>query len=403
MAFLLNSQNVFDYLIANNICQPYEAKSGTIELKAGKNFNLLVSLPESGSYLVKQERFDNEGKSYGEFAYEWRIQEFLTNFSELEQLRNLVSEIRHCDRDSAILVVKYLTDYWDLSSFYYTKQTFPPEIGTSLGTALATLHRHTLDRQEYRQFLVNNLSIRAIDRTPNFLQRLQEIKPEIFGHFSRDGLEFIKLYQRYESLEQAIIAVKKDWDSCCLIHSDLRPENILLHKQWEKFLLSSEHLSLQSFGNTETNNLAIRLIDWERYLWGDPAFDLGKLIASYLGIWLFSLDINQAIDIKTALLLAQCPLEKLQHTLINLTQAYLQNFPEIMQRNPDFLNRVMQFSGIVLIQGILNLIDHHKPFGNRGICILQVAKTLLCSPEDSIKVIFGVDKSHLTRYCAVAI
>lgn len=37
----------------------------------------------------------------------------------------------------------------------------------------------------------------------------------------------------------------------------------------------------------------IRLIDWEKWTWGDPALDVGTVIASYLKLWLKSLIVNQ--------------------------------------------------------------------------------------------------------------
>jgi hypothetical protein len=56
----------------------------------------------------------------------------------------------------------------------------------------------------------------------------------------------------------------------------------------------------------------------------------------------------------------------------------------------------MQFCGFALIKSIQAKLQHEKTFGNKGICILQVAKSLLCRPEASIPTIFGVDASALS-------
>ncbi|MGH2413466.1 MAG: phosphotransferase family protein, partial [Microcystaceae cyanobacterium] len=47
----------------------------------------------------------------------------------------------------------------------------------------------------------------------------------------------------------------------------------------------------------DSSNNIVRLIDWERSAWGDPAFDLGTLITSYLQIWLSSLVISKSLSI----------------------------------------------------------------------------------------------------------
>lgn len=57
----------------------------------------------------------------------------------------------------------------------------------------------------------------------------------------------------------------------------------------------------------------------------------------------------------------------------------------------------MQFSGLGLIQAIQSMLQYQKSFENTGICMLQVAKTLLCRPEASIQTVFGMKESELTR------
>jgi hypothetical protein len=41
-------------------------------------------------------------------------------------------------------------------------------------------------------------------------------------------------------------------------------------------------------------------------------------------------------------------------------------------------------------------MQYQKLFGNTGVCMLQVAKTLLCRPEQSIYTVFGTVESELT-------
>lgn len=86
----------------------------------------------------------------------------------------------------------------------------------------------------------------------------ERITPEIFGIVPADGLKFFALYQRYDSLGQAMAELGKAFKPCSLTHNDLKLNNILLQTDWEH---SSDNI--------------VRLIDWERSAWGDPAFDLG--------------------------------------------------------------------------------------------------------------------------------
>ena len=91
-------------------------------------------------------------------------------------------------------------------------------------------------------------------------------------------------------------------------------------------------------------------------------FDLGSLIASYLQIWLSSLVVSQSLSIEESLRLATTPLEQLQPAIASLTIAYLKTFPEIIEHRPDFLKRVVQFTGLALIQQIQAMIQYQKIF-----------------------------------------
>ena len=163
----------------------------------------------------------------------------------------------------------------------------------------------------------------------------------------------------------------------CLTHNDLKLNNILLHNNWS---VSSEEI--------------IRFIDLERANWGDPAYDLGMIIASYLLMWLSSLIINKSLGIEESLRLAVIPLEKIQPSMAALIQAYLTTFPHILEERPDFLERTIQFAGFALIQQIQAMIQYQKVFGNMGITLLQVAKKLLGYPRQSMATILGTSEIY---------
>lgn len=385
MMILLSPDNVFEYLIEQGLCEPKDQCLSQIKPKISKNFNWLVSFTTGRHLLIKQECHDIEGTS-DDFLNEWRLHEFLEKFPRLNYIRPLISEAIHYNRSRSIIVFNYLNDYCDLNAFYAKEHVFPTRIAASIGAILAIVHRTTMDCQEYKDFFSQNCEDIAIDQAPNFLHGLERIGPEVFGMVCADGLEFFKLYQRYESLGQAIAELNTTFKPCCLTHNDLKLNNILLQVEWEQALSKAEPLG----------HSIVRLIDWEKCTWGDPAFDLGTIIADYLTFWLSSLVVSTSIDVETALRLATTPLELLQPSIAAIIRAYFNTFPEIIKRRPDFLRRVVQFTGFGLIETIQAKLQYQEPFGNMGICMLQVAKTLLCRPEQSIPTIFGLTASELT-------
>jgi hypothetical protein len=378
MSFLLSSKNIFEYLVDQQICTQEDCNLGQVESKISKNFNLLVILKGDRRLLVKQESCPEEGKTSDAFSNEWRMQKFIQSVAEVNCLRALTVELAHFDSEHGILISNYLSRYSDLEDFYAQENLFPDKVASLLGNALATVHSSTIDNHSCRNFWNENRpSVEPAERFDP--DKAMRISPEIFGSISAEGMEFFVLLQRYDNLKSAFVEVINGFTPCCLAHNDLKLANILLSRSWEK----------------GPDSHAIRFIDWEFCGWGDPAYDLGSIIAGYLEIWLDSLVASNSMDITEALRLAVTPLEYVQPSIKKVLSVYLERFPEILEHYPEFLKQVMKFSGLVLIEGIQTSVYNRVPFDNTDICKLQVAKSLLLNPKQSIKTICGVSESDL--------
>ena len=390
MVFLLSSKNICNYLKKKNICPEIkqELNEHNIESRSAKNFNLLVSLPDHSKLFVKQERFDREGKTAGEFNREWRIQEFVKQFPEVSKLNSWLPEITDFDVDNSILIFKYLDDHQNLGEFYGQENIFAPEIASSIGSIIATIHSQTINNPSYENFFGYSNSNSSPKLTQGMARGLARITPEIFGTVPADGLKFFALYQRYDSLGKAIAQLNESFQPACLTHNDLKLNNILIAANWKP-------TSTSLAANYNQPQVELKLIDWERSGWGDPAFDLGTVIGSYLIIWLQSLIVSRSMAIDESLRLATIPLEVLQPSLAALSKTYAACFPDIVEHDPKFWQKVMQFAGFALIQSIQSTLQYQKAFNNTGICMLQVAKALLCNPESSIASVLGIELDQL--------
>lgn len=378
MVFRLNRDNVFDYLVNHQLLKSSQEEINKIEPIVAKNFNLLLTFIDGSKLLVKQERHNHKGETAGEFLREWRIQELLQRFSELNHLRSFLPGLLHFDEENSIIVFRYLDNYCDIMDFYQQENNFNLKISTAIGSLIGTIHHDTFQRQEYQNLFLQNPDDNAESMVKKLIRNVERISPEIFSLIPADGLKFYSLYQKFESLGEALTSLGDAFIPSCVTHNDLKVNNILLNKNWQ-----------------ESSNNILRLIDWERSSWGDPAYDLGTLISSYVIIWLNSLVISKSLSIEESLRLAMTPLEDIQPSIASLTKAYFKTFPEILAQRQDFVPRVVQFVGFGLIQQIQAMIQYQKTFSNTGIAMLQVAKTLLCRPEQSIPTIFGVTKDEL--------
>lgn len=383
MVLSLSSHNVIQYLHKAGLCSSEEGvyADSELPLSSMKNCNLLVNLTANHKLLVKQERYINNDANSHEFFNEWLFHQLLQQFPVLGNIPAIASLLVHFDEEKSIIVRNYLKEYFEVASFYQKDLSFPKAIASAIGTSLGALHRATFNRREYRDFMATAPQGQFRYQFYNPAQGIGSIGSEIFGNVPTDALKFYVLYQHYESLEAAIAELAYEWNPCCLTHNDLKLENILVHSRWDQL-----------------DNCLVRLIDWEACAWGDPAFDLGTLVASYLKIWLESLVVDPTIELEESLLLAAVPLEVLQPSIIALTLAYLDSFPMILEYHGDFVQRVIQFAGLVLIHQIESKIKHHKYFDNSSICMLQVAKSLLTKPQESVLTVFGIAESEIIKH-----
>jgi thiamine kinase-like enzyme len=383
MLLSLSSQNVIQYLKAAGLCSLEDDITDKSELpkSSKKNLNLLVNLGNHHQLLVKQENRLNDEENPHEFFNEWLFHQLLRQFPVLGNIAAIAPLVVHYDAENSILVRNYLTEYLELQSFYQNNHIFPTEIATAIGTTIASLHRATFQRREYRDFMATAPEGEFRYTFYNPAQGIESLTPNIFSTVPREALQFYTYYQHCESLESAIADLAYEWKPCCLTHNDLKLNNILLHSRWDKL-----------------DNCLVRFIDWEACAWGDPAFDLGTLIASYLNIWLSSLVVDYMLDLEESLQLATIPLEAIQPSMLALIQAYLQEFPDILEHRQDFLVRVIQFAGLGLVHQLQAKIQFQQQFDNTDMYVMQVVENLLTMPEKSMRNFFGISESEIIAH-----
>ncbi len=378
MVFSLSSHNVIQYLQVAGLCSLEDEVEVDSQLPYRKNRNFLITQPGQ-KLLVKQERCLDNGIPQ-ELFNELLQHQLVEQFPVLRNITALTSSVVHFDEENSILVRNYLDDYQQLGSFYADNGIYPETIAATIGSNLAALHRSTYNRREYRNFMATapNGAIRYQFFNP--AQGAGYVTPEMFGAISSSALDFYVLNQHYENLEYSIADLACDWSPCCLTHNDLKLENILVHARWDKL-----------------DNCLIRFIDWEAAAWGEPAFDLGTLIADYLQIWLSSIIVDSTLELEESQQLALIELEAIQPSILALTRAYLGAFPMVMEYRKNFLTRVVQFAGLALMNSLEQNIKSGQSFNNTQLNILLTSKTLLTMPSESIQTVFGVNESEITK------
>lgn len=380
----LSSNNVSQYLLNCGIC-PKE-KLGLLEIELLESMktdlesssNIFVSIPSDFHLVVKQEYYPHSNGVNNKVLNEWQLHKFLQCCPSLGYSASFVLEILLFDHTNSILVYKYPKDYLNLRDYYLIHKSFPTKIAELLGVALANLHMETSENQECFNFLNIKNKEEKKYKFPCPLYLKDKIAPETFFISPSESIKFLKLYQSCESLSSVVTKLVANHNHCCLTNNSFGVDNILIPMHWEELLSKSG----------QSDKSLIKAINWDNCSWGDPAFDLGTVIASYFILWLNSLFLHPAIELEKSLQLAAIPLETIQPSVLALIKGYISKFPEILKNYPFFLERIVQFTGLALIYKVITMINSFKGFNNQGIIILQLAKKMLCAPEESFKYVF---------------
>jgi hypothetical protein len=378
--YQLSVHNAASYLAEQGLYPQLRQEDCEVKKMSAKNHNILLTLPEEkGQIFIKQERVRKVLET-SELFQEWRFHSMVSQFPELEFIKDFIPDVAHFDDVNFVVVHNFFRDYRDLMDFYAKERDFSTEISSAIGRSLGSIHKATFNRSDCQAFLETDNPAQQKNQILDFVSSLENIGPEIFGSVPDDGIKFFVLYQRFDSLRSAILDLCSSQNSCCLNHNDLKLNNVILNNSWQK-----------------SDQQKIRLLDWERVAWGDPANDLGALVSSYLQLWLNSIVISKNLSIEESLDLATIPLADLQPSIWSLVNSYLQVFPEIQEHDNDFVNKSVRFAGLSMIQQIQAMIQYQKTFGNVGIGMLQVAKSLLCSPAKMMKIVFGQDSTDALK------
>ena len=343
MPLILSSENVVDFLQQHQLCSPDFKLAAPIVCKGGTNFNLVVKFADGQNLLVKQNRLGSKGRIRGSLPAEWVVQSLVDTFG-LTGIQSLISQVLLLDWSNCTVVSVFYDHHLALDQFYATHSIFPPQVSKVAGINLGKIHRATYQQFQQREFLGRYLKLERASKAPRFIKKFDCLEPNIFATICADGLEFYKLYQRFPSLHQAVLELYEHIQPVCLIHNDLTLDNFIIDRQLETNV-------------TEIQLEQVKIIDWERANWGDPASDLGMVVAEYVGgIWLANLVVDRHLDINTMLSMAAYPLETLVPSLQGFLLGYLSQFPQIIVDRPDFIRRVIQFAEIGILSHLCYIV-----------------------------------------------
>lgn len=151
-----------------------------------------------------------------------------------------------------------------------------------------------------------------------------------------------------------------------VVHADLRWENCL---------------ALPAPGARRLTR--VLLVDWELAGRGDPAFDIGSVLAEYLRVWVGSVPIVEPVDPGRLIARARHPLASMRPAIQAFWSAYV-------PANPPPLRRVIELGAVRLLQTAIERAQGLSFPTAHVVTLVQLADNMLRQPDDAALALLGL-------------
>lgn len=204
--------------------------------------------------------------------------------------------------------------------------------------------------------------------------------PPVFA-LARPG---IALYRSLSGANLACLAAAQDAGTCDLLDE--------LARDWEPSVLTHGDVRLANVMVDRPRSDAphVWLVDWELAGAGDPAWDLGCLLAHHLSLWLLSISDASHDDSAVLTERAERPLEVIQPGILATWRGYRQ-----APAGPADPLTAIRHAGASMVEIALSLGQEASLPSDTQLLHLQVAHNILARPGDAAAHLMGLTPSDI--------
>ena len=272
---------------------------------------------------------------------------------ELPEIRESVPNFFAYDDESKILILENLYNFETLHDNIKRHNGFSRYIIEYLARTIAYIHGTTnlLFHEDYKyipHFYYN---------VPNF----EKITPEILANNNDAFIEMLEIIHGDDKINESLESLR-NLGKYCLIHGDLKFDNILISKY--------------------ENKIPLKLIDWELCGWGNPIVDLGTIIGNYLLLWAKSIRLKKNQSLQNSIKNSKITFMELTIAINYFLKMYKEcirgyspNFPSIS------ISDIIRYSGLVILLFVYGELKVTYRLSSKGVLLLSLSKTLLTDAD----------------------
>ena len=359
---MLNEAEVIPYLLNRDLITRKCIVEGDVAVLdvSRRNRNFKVVSP-TGCYLLKQavgpDRFET-------LSHEACFYEILSSQDRQYEFPRYLPKFYSYDAEEHILILEFVQEAETLREQHVRSVRGSARTAEEVAHVLAALHRmKDLNMgQDWEAFT---------QRLPILFLHEPDLK--VFHTISHAGVQLIKTVQRHKRLGELLDQLRVDWRSQSFVHGDVRGDN---------FLIPIEAVS--------GRKRSLKIVDFEYACLGDPAWDVGSILAEYLSFWFFSIPIVGGRQPDGLLSHASCPLEKVQPCARRFWRRYALSMGLETRKSEESLLRAVKYCGARLLHMAFEMTYESRSLAADVIALLQVGLNILLQPEEAAVRLLGI-------------
>ena len=321
------------------------------------NESYLIRLPSGDGYFLKSPSNPSRSATIRHEAGIYRL------LSSTSGTGRFVPDLVHFDEQRTVLVLKAIPDAASLDPLAISTRRAISRSARHLARTLAFLH---------------GLSDCKILPDAPLPSAYDVVLPtwDMRSFMSPANLELARLVQRDRVLNDRISRTRDSWNPSTWIHGELK---------WPNCLLT---MSTDRGGGGD-----VKLVDLERSGRGDPHWDLGCIIAAFLGSWLTSISSVTLPQTHTGRPRVPLSLLDVQVAMRSFWHAYVKDMSIATNLRSSMLENALNHAVCRMVWSIFEACAGREALPERAMVTLQLAHNLAARPYEGVRDVLGLGSS----------
>lgn len=336
-----------------------DAEGYEVSTTLGRNAVATAILPDGRGLFFKQGR--NRGlQGRGALLNEGHFHSYAESRGLGREL-GFLTRCRLHERASDLLVFDYVPDSETLDERVRRVGRLSAETSYVIGRSIGEVHSVT-SRDKSRDVVGLGKTIGSL------IPQVLGVTPRMLANLSNGEVEIVGTVQRAQPFATGLSALDNTWKRMCLVHGDLRMDNILVRR-------------------TSPKNVV--LVDWELCRYGDPAADLGSFVGDVVRVCIDQVEPSDQ-EPNFWLPKAKKCLGRLSGAIRAFWSGYLSEASDLVGARPSLPVLAVAHAGAFLVTRAAAASRTTGKIGAYDLMYVAVARRFVTDPVRSSREIFGV-------------